>query len=238
MNNTAGIALSESIRGHIKDYIVAHSLRAGDPLPGEGQLAKLLGVSRSPVREAVKALQSLGIVEAKQGRGLFVREWNLDPMLETLNYGMRISPRTLAELYQIRVWLEMAVIGDVIKRISDADITELQILMLRWERAVKSGEPYVEYDEAFHQVIIGVMENDTLLKFFKVFWLAFDDYGDSELVAHDAEAVLAEHQLVLEAIKKRDPIQARRTLLQQFAGFEERISEILAQTESEDAVSV
>jgi DNA-binding FadR family transcriptional regulator len=129
----------------------------------------------------------------------------------------------------------MAVIDDVIERISDADITDLEILMLKWERAIKLGEPYVEYDKQFHQVIIGVVKNDTLLKFFKVFWLAFDDYGDSELEARDAAPVLKEHQLVLDAIKKRDKALARTMMLQQFAGFQERIAEILARTENNSA---
>ena len=112
-------ALSKEIQGHIKDYIIENGLMAGDSLPSEGKIAEMLGVSRSPVREAVKALQSLGIIEAKQGEGLYVREWNFDPVLETLNYGMRISINTLKELYQIRQWLEIAVIGDIVKQISE-----------------------------------------------------------------------------------------------------------------------
>jgi DNA-binding FadR family transcriptional regulator len=223
-------ALSRSIRDYIKDYIVANNLKAGDPLPSEGQLADELGVSRSPVREAVKALQSLGIIEARHGEGLFVREWNFEPVLETLNYGMRINPKTLAELYQIRVWLEMAVIGDAVKKISVEEITELEILMLRWEQAINNGKPYVELDQKFHELIFGVMKNDTLVKLFQVFWVAFENYGNVDLLmAPDPQRVIKEHQDVLEAVKLRDPDLARKTLMQQFIGFKERIDEIAAQ---------
>ena len=220
-------ALSHSIRDYIKDYIVANNLKAGDPLPSEGQLADELGVSRSPVREAVKALQSLGIIEVRHGEGLFVREWNFEAVLETLNYGMRINPKTLAELYEIRIWLEMAVIGDAVKKISAEEITELDIQMLRWEQAINNGKPYVEFDQKFHELIFGVMKNDTLVKLFKVFWVAFENYGDVDLLmAPDPQRVIKEHQDVLEAVKLRNPDLARKTLMQQFIGFQERIAEI------------
>lgn len=223
-------ALSQSIRDYIKDYIVANNLKAADPLPSEGQLADELGVSRSPVREAVKALQSLGIIEVRHGEGLFVREWNLEPVLETLNYGMRINPKSLAELYQIRIWLEMAVIGDAVKKISDEDITELDILMLRWEQAINQDKHYLDFDQKFHELIFGVMKNDTLVMLFQVFWVAFDNYGDLDLLmAPDPQRVIKEHRDVLEAVKLRNPDLARKTLMQQFIGFKDRIDEIAAQ---------
>ena len=223
-------SLSRSVRDYIKDYIVSNNLKAGDALPSEGQLSEELGISRSPVREAVKALQSLGIIEARHGEGLFVREWNFEPVLETLNYGMRINPKTLAELYQIRVWLEMAVIGDAVKKISEDEIIELDILMLRWEKAIHNNEPYVHFDQKFHEHIFGVMDNDTLVKLFRVFWVAFENYGDVDLLmAPDPHIVAKEHREVFEAIKLRDPNLARKSLMQQFIGFKERIDKIATQ---------
>ena len=221
-------SLSLTIQDYIKDYIINNHLKAGDPLPSEGAIAEELGVSRSPVREAVKALQSLGIIEARQGDGLYVREWNFDPFFETLYHGMRSNPRKLAELYQIRVWLEMAVIGDAVKRIKDDEITNLEILMLRWEQAVKRGKPYIEYDQEFHKQIFCVMKNETLVKLFDTFWLVFDLHEESEVMAPDPLYVLHEHQDVLDAVKQRDPELARRMLMQQFTGFSERIEAISA----------
>ena len=222
-------SLSRSIMDYIKDYIVANNLQAGDPLPSEGQLAEELGVSRSPVREAVKSLQSLGIIEARHGEGLFVREWNFDSLLETFDYGMRINPKTLAELYQIRVWLEVAIIGDAIKKISEDDIAEIEILMLRWKQKINAGESYIECDEEFHERLFGVLDNITLVKLFKVFWSAFDNYDEELVLAPDPQRVIKEHQDVFEAVKQRDPDLARQMLLIQFEGFEERIQELVVQ---------
>lgn len=230
MTRMRGPALSRSIRDYIKDFIVTNKLKAGDPLPPEGQLADELGVSRSPVREAVKALQSLGIIEARHGEGLFVREWNFDPLFETLHYGMRISPRTLSELYQIRVWLEMSVIGEAVKQITDSQITDLEIVMLRWSQAVRAGESYVQFDQAFHENIFAVLNNITLVKFFKVFWAAFESFGDNAILSSDPEHTLKQHQDILAAIKNRDGDLAQEMLQTSFVDFQERIEEIAAQS--------
>ena len=84
-------ALNELIRDYVKQYILDQGLCAGDPLPSEIQLAQELGVGRSSVREAIKALQSLGIVEVRHGEGLYVRPYTFDPILETLSFGMRFD---------------------------------------------------------------------------------------------------------------------------------------------------
>ena len=198
-------------------------------MPSEGEFAKELGVSRGPVREAVKSLESLGIIEVRHGEGLFVREWNFDPVLATLQFGMRVSPETLVELYQIRKWLEIAVIGDAVKKISDDELMQLDILMLQWERAIKTGEEYIQYDEEFHRIILGTLQNQTLMKLFNSFWLAFNNYNRGELYSVDLNHVINAHRSVVEAIKKRDPERARQALQEQFLGFQERIKKFLKQ---------
>ena len=67
--------LTRAIQEQIKRYVTQEALVPGDPLPSEIQLAVTLGVSRGSVREAIKALESLGIVEVRRGNGIFVREF-------------------------------------------------------------------------------------------------------------------------------------------------------------------
>lgn len=209
---------------HITDYIVSNNLKGGDPLPTEGQIVDELGISRTPVREAVKSLESLGIVEARQGEGIFVREWNFSAIIETLNYGARINPKTIYELYQIRVWLEIAVIGEVVKRITDLEIARLELLMHEWNQAILEKKPYIHFDQEFHNTVFSVMGNETLVMLFEVFWAAFENFGEENTrKATNTKRVLDEHWDVLAAIKKRDPDLARKTLHTQFLGFMERL---------------
>lgn len=222
-----GPSLNVVTQNHIKDYIIENDLKPGDPLPSEGEFAQELGISRGPVREAVKSLESLGIIEVRHGEGLFVREWNFDPVLATLQFGMRVSPETLVELYQIRKWLEIAVIGDAVKRISDDELMQLDILMLQWERAIKVGNEYIQFDEEFHRIILGTLQNQTLMKLFSSFWLAFYNHENGELYSHDRDWVINAHRNVVEAIKTREPERARQALQEQFLGFRERIRKLV-----------
>ena len=225
-----GPALYTSIRDYIKEYILEHNLKPGDALPPEGQLVEELGVGRSSVREAVKSLQSMGIVDVRQGDGLYVRELNFDPMLETFLFGMQFNPHTLAELLQIRIWLEVAVIGDAVEHIGADEVTKLEELLKTWEARVQDGEEYSDLDESFHQIVYGVLQNETLMKFFSVFWVTFTSL-ESELTRDtDPENVLEFHKRILEAIQSRDPSQARAQLLQHFDHVKERIDHYIATT--------
>jgi DNA-binding FadR family transcriptional regulator len=222
-----GPALYTSIRDYIKQYILEHNLKPGDSLPPEGQLVEDLGVGRSSVREAVKSLQSVGIVDVRQGNGLYVRELNFDPMLETFLFGMQFDPDTLAELLQIRIWLEVAVIGDAVEHIGAVEIAKLESILVTWEQRIQAGEEYSDLDETFHEIIYGVLNNQSLMKLFSVFWVSFTSLDNEITHDPDPENVIAFHKAILDAIKTRDPGLVRRQLSQHFDHVRERINRYL-----------
>ncbi len=218
-----GPALSEEIRTYIKDYIVQNKLQAGDPLPPETQLMDELSVGRSSVREAVKALQSLGIVEIRRGDGLYVREINFDPILEVLDYSMRFDPHMFAEVFRVRVWLESAVIEDAVRQISDNDIRQLELLMQEWEDVVAAGELFSEMDERFHCILYQSLHNRTLIMLLEVFWDAFENLDIEAIRDTDADVALKDHWDLLEAIKARNESLARERLIYHFSHVGKRI---------------
>ena len=218
-----GPALHEAIREYIKQYILDHKLKPGNPLPPEGQLAQELGVGRSSVREAVKALQSLGIIEAQQGNGLFVREYNFDPVLEILSYGMRFNHAIMLEFFQIRLWLEAAVIGDAVRQIDAAQIGQLDELLALWAERTRTGQPWADLDKRFHDILYQTLDNRTLLKLNEVFWLAYDKLDIAGIHDADPAEELGDHQAIFEAIKSGDPELTRQRLLANFTHFQQRI---------------
>jgi DNA-binding FadR family transcriptional regulator len=220
-----GQALYKSVCDYIKQYILDHDLKPGDPLPPEGQLSEDLGVSRSSVREAVKSLQSLGIIDAQQGNGLFVRELNFDPMLETFKFGMSFDTGTVTELLQIRIWLETAVIGDAVKRIGEEELKQLAHVLDKWEAGILNGEDSAELDETFHRILYSVLENETLMRLFDVFWVSFWGLEIEPIHDFDARAELQSHRLILEAVNARDANLARTQLLRHFEHVKGRIEQ-------------
>lgn len=232
MKPLRGPALNEVIRNYIKQYILEHGLNGGDPLPPETQLAQNLGVGRSSVREAIKALQSLGIVEVRQGNGLFVREYNFDPVLETFSYGMRFETSMLAELTQIRIWLEAAIVEEAVRQITPEKIADLEAIMQEWTNRVARQEAYFDLDEKFHRTLYESLNNQTLIKLLEVFWIAFENLEIKGTRSSAPAVTLKQHQAILDAIEAGDVAQTRQRLVQHFAPLQERIRQAIASDEA------
>ena len=227
-----GPALYTAVSDYIKDYILKNDLKPGDPLPPEGQLVEDLGVGRSSVREAVKSLQSLGIIEVRQGNGLFVRELNFDPMLEAFLFGMQFNPHTLAELLQVRTWLEVAVIGDAVGLMRAEELTQLDAVLATWQERVEAGEEYADLDESFHQIIYGVIGHETLMKLFSVFWIVFVTLENDVTHDPDPQGVLNSHRSIVEALRAHDVALTRRRLTQHFDSIKVRTQKFLDDSQS------
>ena len=215
-NSLRGPALYKAVFDYIKQYIIDHNLNPGDALLSEGQLVDELGVGRSSVREAVKSLQSVGIIDVQHGNGLFVRELNFDSTLATFKFGMQFDARTVAELIQIRIWLETAVIGDAVDRISQSDLDRLDLLLEKWETCIAKGRGYIELDEEFHHILYAVLENETLMPLFDAFWVAFASLENNAIPDADPYDELQTHHRILDAVKSRDVELARKQLVRHF----------------------
>lgn len=219
--------LNQAVRNYIKQYILDNGLTAGDPLPPEAHLAEDMGVGRSSVREAVRALQSLGIVETRQGDGLYVREYNFDPVLETIGYGMQFHATTLAELAQIRFLLESATIESAVRCVGTEELDRLEELMKSWEERVRSLESDTDLDKEFHRTLYSALGNQTLINLLEVFWVAFEPYDDPTIQEYQPmEESLESHREILEAVKAGDAALARQRLMQHYGDLKDRINRV------------
>ena len=108
-------SIHEEIQHRLKEYILANNLQAGAPLPSETQLAGQLGVSRAVVREALRSLESLGVIHSRRGAGRYVSQFNLDPVLQNLSYGMLFDVEDLQEIIDVRERLEASFLADAIE---------------------------------------------------------------------------------------------------------------------------
>jgi len=222
-----GPALNKEIIDYIKTYILENKLKPGDPLPVESQLADLLGVGRSSVREAVKALQAAGIVDVRHGQGLFVREYNLDSIMENMTFGIRFDFNTFTEWLQIRVWLENNLMDEVIKRITEKDLVDLKSILDQWQESLQNGVHNPGLDEQFHLTLYRPLNNRTLVSLFKAFWQAFQSYEYRDirtLTAEEARDTLEDHLQIYAALQKRDSVTAKAYIRKGFENYYSRIS--------------
>ena len=111
------------VQREIRSYILDQRLRPGDALKPESELARLFGVSRSSVREAVKALESTGVLETRRGSGVYVRHFSFVPLLDHLHYGLMHDHQRLRELVALRKALEVDLVADAMRALSPTSVS-------------------------------------------------------------------------------------------------------------------
>ncbi len=221
--------LSKLVQDYIRDYIVAHKLRPGDALPAEGQIAKYLEIGRSSVREAVRALESLGVLEVRHGNGLFVRGLNFDAVLTVLSYSVMFEPSALLDLLRIRKLLESSIIPEIIHRIQASELEKCWQTLAEWEANLSDDLPYSEQDRLFHQMLYQVMDNQLLVDLAGVFWVAYRNAEVNTIpAAREGRSILEHHREILQAVEAKDVGLAQRLMADHFQEGEERLKLALA----------
>ena len=231
-----GPLLNRAIQDHLKRYITEHHLQAGDMLPPEGKIAEELGVGRGSVREAIKALESLGIVEVRHGNGVFVRSFNFDSVLDLLSYGLVFDPSKIADILQIRKWLEVTAIAEVVHRIRPEQIAQIEDVLARWETKADAQISAGDEDRAFHRMLYGALGNASLIALLDTFWLVFHAVPVRTITTdQQPTTTLQDHRDILAAVKAGDAALAQQRVQEHFSGIETRLQQAVSGRGPEDA---
>lgn len=225
-----------SVQEAIRAYILDNNLRGGDALPPETDLARQLGVSRNSVREAVKALESLGILEARRGSGLFVAEFSFDPLLDNLSYGLRFDTRELAELLEVRRVLEVGLIAPAIAAMTPEALEALSRTVAQMHALALTGSNFAEEDRQFHQILFAPLGNGTLLKLLDIFWRTYQETSRiADMRNPDPLSTYEDHAAIAAAVQTRDVEAARQALDRHYDGLAGRLARMRAELGREEA---
>jgi DNA-binding FadR family transcriptional regulator len=191
--------LLHQIQEEIKGYVIRNNLKPGDALPSEGELARQLGIGRNSVREAVKSLEVLGILEARAGSGLFVKSFSFDAIINNLPYGLLSDAKTVRDLAEVRAYLEYGLAGHVIERVTPE---QLEQTVEQMRIAADRGEYASEADRAFHETLYQNLDNPVLLSLLDVFWLAVSKATERSDVVDppDPKETVESHRRILAAL--------------------------------------
>lgn len=170
----AEIGPTSSVTDRIKAYILKRGLRPGDLMPTEVELREALNVSRSSIREAIKTLDALDIVQVRHGHGTYVGELSMSALVESLAFRAMLSSRddfaALEELIDVRQMLEQGlaprIVGAFDRQMHEA-LTDVVAQMT--ELAVR-GETFVEADRRFHLLLMGPLRNQLITQLTGAFW--------------------------------------------------------------------
>jgi DNA-binding FadR family transcriptional regulator len=165
---------SSTTAAQIKDLILTRNLHPGDPMPTETELCEVMGVSRSSLREAIRTLSTLGIVEVRHGHGTFVGHMSLDALVETLVFRGALQPgddlRALREIIDIREALDVAMADRLADAVRGTENPHLWELVATMEAASERGETFAEADRQFHTALLNAMENSIIGPLVGAFW--------------------------------------------------------------------
>ncbi|MHC4456559.1 MAG: FadR/GntR family transcriptional regulator [Planctomycetota bacterium] len=200
-------SVPSSIINMITDLLISKELKPGDQFPSELELAQQLGVGRNSVREAIKTLSYLGVVEIRRGIGTFVAESMPASVVNPLVLGLILEQKTSREIIELRLLIETAVAEMVIQKAGVEDIQKLEAANGRLRKAAtgksKRSVSLRDLDINFHETLLEVTDNRPLQKIGKVIYTLFLA-SIEKTVEEDPNLAVRNHQLVIEAIKKRD----------------------------------
>jgi DNA-binding FadR family transcriptional regulator len=229
--------LSQSAIATIKEYILANKLRAGEALPPETELVRQLGISRNSVREAVKALAALGIVDVRRGSGLYVGQFSFEPLLENLSYGVLFEVDQLADLLEVRRVLEMGMIEAAMAAMTPQQLQELEAVIEEMRVRAKEGESFTEADRAFHRILFASVDNAVLHRLLDIFWLSYRRASEhADLQNINPHRTYRDHADILDAVKAGDVVRAQAMLGQHYHGLTDRLSHARQLNRPETAV--
>lgn len=146
---------------YIKNEIIKGNLTIGDKLPTERFLAEKLGISRNSIREAIRTMENMGMLESKQGSGNYLTG-NLGKMfVEGIGIMLLLKQINYEEVYELRKTIELEAYELAVKNISKSDLTKLEILIEKMKNS--NGHDLVKTDKKFHYLIIKASNNNLIL---------------------------------------------------------------------------
>jgi DNA-binding FadR family transcriptional regulator len=157
----------------LRSYIADHKLVAGDQLPPESELSVSFGMSRLSLREAIKGLETVGVLKTLQGGGTYVQQFSFSPILENLPYAFQLENRDLRNLLELRAALEEGLVFRASEWVRRRDLDDLRSIATAMRDAEPDGEEMAELDRSFHRRLYEPLDNPLVTQLIDLFWEMF-----------------------------------------------------------------
>lgn len=222
--------ITEEIVQQIKSLIKDGKLRPGEKLPPERTLSDFLGVGRSSLREAINILETLGFVEIKKRKGIFIRTVSSPIIFDPLRQILEEDRRKLYELYELRKDIELASIYMAAKLWTKTDLAKIRKFLKKMEEDAENSHLSLSDDVEFHLSLAEATHNWLRVHILKnIFDLAADYMGIivQNIIEEKTSifSVLDHHKRIFQAIQKKDQEGARVIMNEHLTWVEEKWKE-------------
>ena len=218
--------LSSSLVKEIQRRISDREIKSGDMLPPQSDIAAEFGVSRTVVREALKQLNIMGLIETKHGIGTYVSSLKPSSLLESLSPLMLMDQSTIDEFFEARMHIESIVAYQAAKKAELKDINDLEKKIFRMKEDLKEGnlEAFSKRDMDFHFFIAKASKNKVLARIIQIIRdLLQQIIGDVYKDGQSANSFLNHNIKIVKAIKERDPENAQKLMKNHILYVERRL---------------
>ena len=204
------------------ERLILKKLQPGDKLPSERDLAEMLRVSRGSIRDAIRSLELLGLVEARQGTGTIVRETSENALTHPFANALKRRKELVGELLDFRKMLEPPLAARAATHASPEEVLEMEDILRRQEEKQRQGDAAVAEDAEFHYSIALASDNSVVLKVIDtVMDLLRDTRARSLQVEGRPHKSLNGHRRILAAIKRHDAEAAKAAMRRHLEDVEE-----------------
>ncbi len=221
--------LSEKIANRLLTLIREKQLRPGDRLPPERELALMMKVSRPSLREALRALQLMNIIENRQGSGNYVTSLEPSRLVEHLDIVFALDDSTYHDLFQARRILETGIAETAALHITDDEVALMEKSVERAGELIGDPDAFLEADMELHTMIVNAARNRILPAFMqtinKISILSRRRTGEDIEVRR---RTVKHHREIVAALKERDPQKAGRAMMRHLGHVEKKMKDITA----------
>lgn len=223
--------LATEIARRLVEYLLSGQVGPGGRMPSERQLAQAFGVGRSAMREAIKSLSLIGLVEVRHGDGTYLRKTEGSLLPQVIEWGLLLGEPRTRDLVEARQKIESIIAGLAAERRSDEDLAELRRLLGRMEEQSHSfGDPaaFVEADVGFHLRLAEAARNSALRDVLAGVQALLRVWIGRVIAAGNRDLSYREHIPILEAVERGDPAAAQAAMEAHMSAAAGRLVQALA----------
>lgn len=205
--------LYEEIVRQLQELIRNGTLKPGDKLPPERELAQELNVSRTAIREALRSLESMGFIESRVGNGTFIRQITLNNIMEPYAEIIAQDRKLIMELIDVRLLLEVEIARLAAERIDEGKIPAIDSALAQMRREIDSGEIGIGGDNAFHAALAAAAGNSAMMRILDMCADLLSTTRQATLrIPGQSAKSLMDHAEIAGAVKRGDRENAARLM--------------------------
>jgi len=205
--------IAEEVADRIRVLMLDGTFPAGQPLPSERHLAERFGVSRGSIRDALRTLETIGLLETRHGQGTFPRELSVERLVAPLASVMAYRSDLQDELLDVRRMFEPAVARAAALRATDEDLADLQRILDTQRQKLKSGQSAITEDTAFHAILARATRNRVVMSIMATLNDLLVESRTQSLQQKGRPARSMDgHESVVSALRRRDPEGASQAM--------------------------